>query len=53
MYTPDESQATEAFDLDLAFRICAIRETFEEIGILLGSGIVTDNARSFAALTEG
>jgi len=35
MYTPDESQATEAFDLDLAFRICAIRETFEEIGILL------------------
>lgn len=35
MFTPDEAQTTEAVDLDLAFRICAIRETFEEIGILL------------------
>ena len=36
MFTPHESQPAEAVDLDLAFRICAIRETFEEIGILLG-----------------
>jgi len=35
MFTPDDSQRKEAVDLDLAFRICAIRETFEEIGILL------------------
>jgi len=35
MFTPHESQPAEAVDLDLAFRICAIRETFEEIGILL------------------
>ena len=37
MFTPDDSQSGVAADLDLAFRICAIRETFEEVGILLGT----------------
>lgn len=31
-------QMNNSLDLDLAFRICAIRETFEEIGILLVRG---------------
>jgi 8-oxo-dGTP pyrophosphatase MutT (NUDIX family) len=36
-------QMNNSLDLDLAFRICAIRETFEEIGILLGEqGILVD-----------
>ena len=39
MFTHEEDAHFRAIATDYALRICALRETFEEIGILLGNNV--------------